>query len=340
AVALYRRAMPLAATLRDVNRDELKTKLDYAVTRAGFRGQVEKLEALLKADPNDQEARSELVRLYVVELDNPAQAAKRLDLSRDSLSARFVLLAGMSPESLPRRALPEVGRWYHGLAEKSSAQGRLIALMRAKTYFERYLASEEPGDQRLEVATALDQVDAVLAKAAAASAKLTVVALKDFQADLGRRFPPEANLAAQGDARASGHWGNRLPENVFGGRRTGDAWSLNGPKGWFLARWNSPVRGRYILLFARSGTGSGDAWGEAAITINDTRPQRVEGMESDRVLIVDLGMMVPVTSVRLDIKGTTYPGLAAVEIHPDGPRAKAAAAPATEPAPEAEPAPF
>ncbi|HUU10335.1 MAG TPA: hypothetical protein VM431_07310 [Phycisphaerae bacterium] len=128
-------------------------------------------------------------------------------------------------------------------------------------------------------------------------------------------------LLALGAATASSHWGNRLPGNVFQGGRTDAAWSLNGPEGWFLARWDPAPRGRYLLLFARSGTADGDSWGPATIAVNGATPQKVDGMTSGRVLIVDLGIVVPISSVRLTIKGTTYPGLSGIEIHPDPPPA-------------------
>ncbi len=337
AVNLYRRALPLAATLRAVNRDELNAKLDYAATRLGFRSQIEKLEAALKADPNDQAARDELVRIYVVEFDNPAEASKKLDLSRDSVAAKLVLLAGMPIEQLPPRACVELGHWYRGLAETSSAQGRLAALARAKRYYERYLETKD-AERQVEAAAALDQVDGVLARTAAAAPKLSVLDAKAFGETYAKGFPPRANLAADGEARASSHWGNRLPSNVFRGNRAGDAWSLNAPKGWFIARWSPAIRGRYIILFARASTGRGDSWGDATVSVNDAKPQKVEGMESGRVLLIDLGLIVPVTGLRIDIKGTTYPGLAAVEVHAGQAPAKPGETEPQEP-PEERPSP-
>jgi len=46
---------------------------------------------------------------------------------------------------------------------------------------------------------------------------------------------------------------------------------------------------------------------------------RIEAMSSGKTMIVDLGLVVPLTSVRFTISGTTYPGLAAVEVHPEAP---------------------
>ncbi|KPK46740.1 MAG: hypothetical protein AMK72_09370, partial [Planctomycetes bacterium SM23_25] len=82
-------------------------------------------------------------------------------------------------------------------------------------------------------------------------------------------------------------------------------------------KWEPPVRGRYILVIARDGKTGTDSWGSATVAINGNRPTKIEGMSSGRTLILDLGLVVPVTTVRFTISGTTYPGLAGIEIHPE-----------------------
>ena len=316
AADLYRRAMPLAANLRNVDRYELKLKLDHAGTRQGFQNQAEKLKAALRDNPSDKAARDELVRIYTVEFDDPVAASKQLDLKIDDMASKYVLLAGMSIERLPARALAELGHWYRGLAEESSAQGRLIALVRAKTYYERYLKTNSAASAgRADVTAGLDEVDKVMAKVATALLKIQILSDARFNARYAKAFPRSANVGAGGKGYASSHWGDRLPQNVFGGARSGIAWSLNGPRGWFLAKWEPPVRGRYILVIARDGKPGTDSWGNATVAVNGNRPTKIEGMSSGRTMIVDLGMVVPITTVRLTISGTTYPGLGGIEIH-------------------------
>jgi len=320
AARLYRRAMPLAANLRNVDRIELQTKLNHAVTRQGFRSQAEKLKADLRSDPGNQAIRDELVRIYVVELNDPDTASKQLGLKADDVTSRYVLLAGMSIERLPARALVELGRWYQDLAAKSSTQGRLTSLARAKTYYERYLETNAAASaDRDDVAAHLRDVDNVLAKIATVSPKVVVLSDPEFNARYAKNFPRSANVGAGGKAFASSHWGGRLPQNVFGGARTGVVWSLNGPQGWFLAKWEPPVRGRHILVITRDGKRGTDAWGNATVAINGNRPVRMDGMSSGKTMIVDLGLVVPITTVRLTINGTAYPGLAGIEVHPEAP---------------------
>ena len=321
---LYRRAMPLAANLRNVDRLELQTRLNHAVTRQGFRSQAQKLKADLKSNPGDQATRDELVRIYVVEFDDPDTAAKQLNLKADDVSSKYVLLAGMSVERLPARALAELGRWYQDLAAKSSAQGQMTALARAKTYYEWYLGTNAAASpSRDGVAAQLRDVDSVLAKVATVAPKVIVLSDPEFNARYAKDFPRSANVGAGGKAFASSHWGGRLPQSVFGGARTGVVWSLNGPQGWFLARWEPPVRGRYILVIARDGKRGTDAWGNATMAVNGNRPVRIDEMSSGMTMIVDLGLVVPITTVRFTIAGTTYPGLAGIEVHAEAPPGEA-----------------
>jgi len=317
AVLLYRRAMPLATNLRNVNRDKLKAKLDYAQTRQAFLVQAERLKAHLKDHPDDEEARRKLVRIYVVEFDNPNDAARQLDLTSDDLTNKYILLADMSVESLPLPACAALGHWYRDLAAEASTQGRFLAMQRARTYYRRYLDRADPdADERPAAEKGLADVNDALAEVASSLPSLTIMTCEQFETTRAERFPSSANRAGHGRCKASSHWGDRLPEHVFRGERSGTAWSLDGPRGWFYAEWKPPPEGRYILLFARRGAEGGNPWGQANLIINGTKAHRVEGMASGKVLIVDLGLAVPVKSLRLNIQGTAYPGLAGIEIHP------------------------
>jgi len=342
AVRFYQRAMPLAATLRGVDRDEIKAKLDYAQTRQGFLAQAIRLKDYLKEHPDDQESRERLIRIYMVEFDDPKAAASQLDLAQDDPAQKYVLLAGMSVEKLPPRACAALGRWYQDLADDASPHGRYVAMLRARTYYERYLASDDTDvDTRADVEKGLAEVNDVLADAAVALPDIAVVTYETFEKQWAAGFPPTANVAGTGTGRASSHWGDRLPQRVFGGLRTDTAWSLDNPRGWFEATWDPPAQGRYILLFGRSGETDADPWGSATLTLNGSKSHRIEGMTSGRVILIDLGLAVPVKSLRLTIAGRMYPGLAGIEIHPTKaePAAEAPGEPAADtpevPSPEA-----
>jgi len=346
ATLLYRRALPLAVNLRNISHDRLKAKFDYARTREGFRVQAERLKAHLKDNPGDQDAREKLLRIYVVEFDNPEAAAEQLDLQKDDPLNKYILLASMSVEKLPTPALAALGHRYRDLAAEASRQGRILAMQRARAYYQAYLkrvgapatpdaadpdtgAGADTGSEAAGGADAkalaelaavrkgLAETNDALAKVAAALPVITIVSHETFEAQWADRFPPAGTVGAGGTAEASSSWGDRKPADVFGGDRTGTAWSLDGPSGWFYATWDPPAHGRYVLLFARGGPAGGNPWGRASLVLNGTTSHRLDNVAAGSVIIVDLGLNVPVKSLRLTIRGTTYPGLAGVEVHPE-----------------------
>jgi hypothetical protein len=107
-----------------------------------------------------------------------------------------------------------------------------------------------------------------------------------------------------------------LPQNALKGARTGDSWSLSGPQGWFEATWDSPVRGRYVLLIGRTSTSGADPWGKSLVSINGHWTIELKEMSGSHVVVIDLGRPVGVKTLHIDIDGRTYPGLAGLEIHP------------------------
>ena len=80
-----------------------------------------------------------------------------------------------------------------------------------------------------------------------------------------------------------------------------------------IARWWNAAGAVWLLLAAVAHAAPA---APAAVAVNGNRPTKIEGMSSGRTMIVDLGMVVPITTVRLTVSGTTYPGLAGIEIHP------------------------
>jgi hypothetical protein len=336
AARLYRRALPLATNLLSISHDHLKAKLDYAQTRQGFLAQAERLKAHLEEHPDDQDAREKLVRIYVVEFDDPEAASKQLDLAQDDPLNKYILLAGMSMEKLPVRALAALGHRYRQLAAEASRQGRILAMHRARTYYQAYLkrvgtdpdgtAGTDPGTgtkadpaELADVRKGLVEANDALAQAAASFPIISVISQETFEKEWADRLPASGNVGAHGSAEASSSWGDRRPQDVFRGSRTGTAWSLNKPSGWFYATWDPPAHGRYVLLFARGGAPGGNPWGRDELILNETKSHRLADVASGMVVVVDLGLNVPVKRLRLMIRGKTYPGLACIEVHPEKP---------------------
>ena len=147
------------------------------------------------------------------------------------------------------------------------------------------------------------------------SAKVQQVTLDEFIAKQADSFPPAQNLARGGTVRAStSHEGMEDALTVLGGSRRRDVWALNIDQGTLDLSWPKPVDTRYVLLFNRPAD-FGDHWLETAVSVNGRSVAKVERFETGHVLILDLGDVFPVRSLKLDITGIARPGLAGIELH-------------------------
>ena len=129
-------------------------------------------------------------------------------------------------------------------------------------------------------------------------------------------FPTEHNIAKTGKATSSGHYKNRIPQIVFTGNRLGTCWTLNDEIGWFEATWETPIKGRYLLLINRRSKPGADPWGPAAIFINGDKITELEyEFSGSSILLIDLGKRITIEKLHIDINGSTYPGLSDLEIY-------------------------
>jgi hypothetical protein len=101
---------------------------------------------------------------------------------------------------------------------------------------------------------------------------------------------------------------------VLGGSRRRDVWAFDIDQGQLELSWPKPVETRYVLLFNRPAA-FGDHWLETSISVNGRPVTKVERFETGHVLILDLGDVFPVRSLKLDITGIARPGLAGIELH-------------------------
>jgi len=118
---------------------ELTAAVKLLAARRAAWEEISRHAAALKADGSDRKARRELIRLYVVVMDNPRAALSYLE-GADEMSRTYVPLAAESPAHLSEAALLELGRWYAHLAEKANETTRLPSLRRARGYLQALLA--------------------------------------------------------------------------------------------------------------------------------------------------------------------------------------------------------
>jgi len=145
--------------------------------------------------------------------------------------------------------------------------------------------------------------------------KLQRILVTDFFEKHISAFPVSGNLARGGNVSASST--SRQFEDavtVLGGVRRRSTFSLDAPRGWWAATWPKPVAGQYIVIFPRISSAALDPWGKASIEING-RSFPVESMGPSLVLVVDLGKVASIRSVKINIDGADRPGFAGLEIH-------------------------
>jgi len=140
AAATLRQALAIAAATSSPAKAAIQTQLTALAARQQADKQLAALKAKLEANPKDDAVRKELVRMCLVELDNPAEAAKFVDDSLDEATQKYVPGAAKPLEEAPELACSDLGKWYQGLADQAPiAAAKGAMLRRAEGYYERFL---------------------------------------------------------------------------------------------------------------------------------------------------------------------------------------------------------
>jgi len=238
AGASLRQALVVATAVKSEAKAALQARLDGLAPAQKAEKQIAALKARLDAKPDDDVSRKELVRLLLVEEDNPAEAAKFLDESLDEATRKYVPAAAKPLEEAPELACKELGEWYRGLADQAKAPAsKATMLHRAQGYYERFLELHKTEDLARGTATLmLKKVEDAMTKVPAvkSAASAWTDCLKNL--DLAR-------------AEARGKW--ELKNGVLATAPDKGAWSLIAlpiaPKG------NYEFQATFVLRGGHSG---------------------------------------------------------------------------------------
>jgi formylglycine-generating enzyme required for sulfatase activity len=161
-----RQAVAVAAAIKSESKAALQARIETLASQQQVEKQIAALKAKLDADPKDAASRQELVRLYLVELDNPAEAAKFLDEKCDEATRKYVPAAAKPVEDAPEAACTELGDWYKGLADQAASPASKGAMLRrAQAYYQRFLVLHTATDLGRTAATlTLKRIADALAK--------------------------------------------------------------------------------------------------------------------------------------------------------------------------------
>ena len=188
AARTARLATGVARTIRSPLRAELQTRSKHLSALSRIEAQTKRLEVRLKAEPEDQSARDRLIKLNLVDLDQPEQAAKYLNSESDKELQTYVPLVADTDSEPPVATCLELGDWYRGLADKALPHAKANMLLRAGKYYELFLEGHTSEDLlRTRATLALKKVEAELAKlqAVAPGAWKDILRLTDVKKHAG-----------------------------------------------------------------------------------------------------------------------------------------------------------
>jgi formylglycine-generating enzyme required for sulfatase activity len=161
-----RQAIAVATAIKSESKAALLARVENLASQEKAEKQIAALKAKLDANPTDTASRKELVRLYLVEMDDPGEAAKFLDENLDAATRKYVPAAAKPVEDVPEVACTELGNWYMGLADQAATPASKGAMLRrAQTYYQRFLALHTATDLgRTAAALILKRIEDALAK--------------------------------------------------------------------------------------------------------------------------------------------------------------------------------
>jgi len=160
AARFYRQALVVARAIRSPSAEWIASQMKRLGEHQQLAANLPRLVAGVKANPDNREARDQLIRLLLVDLDAPAEAAKYLDDKCDPSLCKYVPAAAKPVEAAPEAACVELADWYRQLAAAAVPGSKVAMLVRARKYCERFLDLHSAAHMdRTKVELALKKVD-------------------------------------------------------------------------------------------------------------------------------------------------------------------------------------
>jgi hypothetical protein len=159
ALAEYQRALAMARSNRMPVVEDILAKIRTTGEEISRRRRIEQLEKQLKDKSESKELRRSLVMEYVLALDDPAGALKRLSPNSDLELRTYITCAARPVGELSEDECLELADWYRGLASGAQASKKKTANLRAVRYYEKFLSMHDKKDvARLKAKKELEQL--------------------------------------------------------------------------------------------------------------------------------------------------------------------------------------
>jgi len=165
AITVLQKALPIAQIAGRERAAELGGRMKELRVRQVWEKQASEMSTRLANNPNDAKTALELVRLLVLDMDQPDRAGRIVPKAQDAQLTAAVLLAAKQSDTLMPDQLVRVANWYHEQALKASDTAKYVALRRASRYYGRFLKVYPREDaSRLEVKLAFASVQKELSR--------------------------------------------------------------------------------------------------------------------------------------------------------------------------------
>jgi hypothetical protein len=159
-------AASVARTIKSSRAEELNKRVKALAVRRLTHDKVRQLKTALKLNPKNDRAATQLVRAYVVDLDQPEKARLYAFLLPDGDLKKNVELINKPAGQLTIGEVGSLAHWYHDLGRAQTQGYRYVMFDRAKQYYELLMERDKgEGLQRRLAGLAHAEITAALAQA-------------------------------------------------------------------------------------------------------------------------------------------------------------------------------
>lgn len=135
---------------------QLRKQLRRLARRQGSMRRLATLNAALTARPGDLATRERIIKLCIVELDNPLKATAFVNEDTDQILQTYVPMAAKKVDEIVAEAsCRALAEWYESNLKTLRGFGRVAMLRRAAAYYGRFLQLHKTADA--ESAKALEK---------------------------------------------------------------------------------------------------------------------------------------------------------------------------------------
>lgn len=160
AINTYRQALSLAGILNDPSRTEIAKKMDQAAMRKRALDRIDTLKGRLENNPLNTTPNRDLLRIYLIELNDPHSALKYAEKVDEPDLTRHLPLAVRPSNELKEADLVGLGSWYFNLAEQAPLAARPAMFRRARDYYRAFLIRHTEEDlQHLQAQLAIKKIN-------------------------------------------------------------------------------------------------------------------------------------------------------------------------------------